>query len=234
MIRFVCWKWDAGIHKLKRIKFGPQHVNVLYNMLKRNLQEEFELICITDDPRGLYPQIKTIKIWKNYEELGKCFRRLKVFSEHMREIIGEDFFSIDLDVVITGDITSLINDTRRDCDFRIWSDTHPRTPYNGSMFYMKAGARKQVWETFNPSRMGEGREKFGYVGSDQAFIGVCLGENESTWTRKDGVYSYRVHHKEPRHFELYDNEKIVFFHGSSDPSKPETQRQASWIGRHWK
>lgn len=237
MLNIVTFKWhphDGKLHKRKQIFFGPEHVNRLQSMLARNIQRPFQLHCVTDDPKGISPEVKVIPLWNDHRAMGGCFTRLKLFSEGMRDLIGKDFFSIDLDTVIVKDITDLLEETRQNHDFRIWSDTHPKTPYNGSFFYMKAGSRSKVWTTFDPRRSPEMRLAKGYVGTDQAWIGVCLGENEAKWDRKDGIYSYRVHFKQEGRFNLNGDERIIFFHGSSDPSKPDTQKQASWIQQHWR
>lgn len=237
MLNIVCWKWrplDGKLHHRKEIFFTAEHVNILQSMLKRNIKRDFQLFCITDDPEGIDPSVKTIPLWDDNRSLGGCFVRLKMFSSKMEDLIGKDFFSIDLDTVIVSDITQLLEDTRRNHDFKMWGDTHPRTPYNGSFIYMKAGKRSKVWQTFNPLTSPSARLKHGYVGTDQAWIGVCLGEREAKWGTRDGIYSYRVHFKQQGRFNLNGDEKIIFFHGSSDPSKKDTQAQAGWIKQHWR
>lgn len=236
MINIVCWLWkpfNGAIHHRKNIFFTGEHVNRLNDMLKRNISLPYKLHCITDNPDDIHSDVNLIPLWSDNRDLGGCFVRLKSFSPMMETLIGEDFFSIDIDTVIVKDITNLLELTRKTCEFKIWSDTHYKTPYNGSFFYMKSGARKQVWEKFNPLTSPEERLKHGYVGTDQAWIACCLGENEATWDRTDGVYSYRVHMKQEGRFDLNGNEKIIFFHGSEDPSKRSTQSKSPWIADYW-
>lgn len=236
MINIVCWKWDSfngQLHPRKNIRFTHEHVNRLYNMLCRHISVPFKLHCITDNPNGINPDINLIPLWADHRELGGCFVRLKCFSPMMKGLIGEDFFSIDIDTVVVSDITDLLLETQANYDFKMWGDTHHRTPYNGSFIYMKSGARKQVWETFDPHTSPDQRVKYGYVGTDQAWIAVCLGENEAKWGLEDGIYSYRVHMKQEGRFDLNGHEKIVFFHGSEDPSKRSTQIKSPWVGEHW-
>lgn len=233
MLQVVCWKWDDGLHPKKQLKFTHEHVNRLKNMVKRNLKIPHQFVCITDDPAGIDPDIKVIPLWDDYRELGGCYVRLKAFSDEMKNVIGEYFLSLDLDCVITGDITQLVMPLLTgDVDFKIWGDTHPRTPYNGSMWMMKAGARKEVWNQFTPSCVNLGRSK-GYVGTDQAWIGYCLGENEARWHIGDGVYSHRIHFKKQRVVDKPDDCKIVFFHGAGDPSQMGIRRMYPWVAEHW-
>lgn len=238
MITFVCWKWQAtgkgGLHPKKKINFTAHHVNTLYSMLSRNLKKPFKLVCITDDPRGIDPQIETLQIWPTWQEMGGCYVRLPVFGSHMKELIGPDFFSIDLDVVIVSDITSLVEETRKSHQFKIWGDTAPFTPYNGSFFFLVTGSRRQVFERFDPIASPALGRRLKYVGTDQAWIGACLGPHEAKWSTADGVYSYRVHFLEGKRPHLQGGEKIIFFHGAHDPSKPDTQALSPWIAEHWR
>lgn len=235
MINLVTFKWDppAGkLHPRKGIAFGAQHVNRLYSMLSRHISEPFQLTCITDKIMGIREEVRCVPLWNDLRDMGGCYTRLKLFSPEMAELIGEDFFSIDLDTLILKDITSLLEGAKAH-EFKAWGDTNPTTPYNGSFFYMKAGARKQVWEKFHKVRSPEAGRQARHVGTDQAWIGACLGPNEAKWTKADGVYSYRCHFKMENRYRLNGEEKIIFFHGSEDPSKPETQKQAPWIAQHW-
>ena len=238
MLKIVCWKWkpfDGKLHPKKRIMFTAEHVNVMYSMLFRNLSVPFQLYCITDDPEGINPLVKIIPLWNDLRPMGGCYTRLKAFSKEMKKLIGKDFFSIDLDTVILQDITNLLESTRTNHDFKIWGDTNPTTPYNGSFFYMKSGCRADVWELFNPASSPAFAKAKGYVGTDQAWIGACLGRYESRWDKQDGIYSYRCHFQEEGgRTELRGDEKIVFFHGSHDPSKPETQAIVPWVKEHWR
>lgn len=237
MINIVCWLWgqpDDALHPRKQMRFGPEHVNTLYSMLNRHIRCAWRLTCITDRPQGIRQEVRCLPLWDDLRHMGGCFTRLKAFSVSMADIIGPDFFSIDLDVVITADITQLLQDTINAHDFKIWGDTNPTTPYNGSFFYMKAGARRQVWDKFDPKVSPALARQRKYYGTDQAWIGYALGPHEAKWGLADGVYSFRVHFQEGRRRVLTGNEKIVFFHGCNDPSKPETIAVAPWVARHWR
>lgn len=228
----VCWKWNAGIHPKKKIRFTAEHVNRLYSMLKRNIQHPFKLHCITDDSHGIREEVNIIPLWDDYAQMGGCYRRLRLFAKEMETLIGPDFFSIDLDVVIIRDITQLLSNARQ-FEFKMWADTNPTTPYNGSFIYMKAGKRSQVWQEFDPVESPKKAKLKRYVGTDQAWIGACLGPNEAKWGTRDGIFSYRVHFLEGRRPHLKGDEKIVFFHGASDPSKEDTQKLSPWIKDYW-
>lgn len=229
MIQVVCWKWNNGVHAKKNLLFTHEHVNRLRNMVERNLQIPHEFVCITDDPTGIDPRVRVIPLWDDLRDMGGCYVRLKAFSAQMHHVIGQRFVWMDLDTVIVRDITPIID---RPDDFVIWGDTHPRTPYNGSMVLMTAGVRPQVWGDFDRKKSPRKGEDLGYVGTDQAWIGACLGRDEKKWNTSDGVYSFRCHVRKMGR--LPRNARIVFFHGCADPSQPQIQKQHPWVEEHWR
>lgn len=234
MLVVSCFKWKP--HAGYRSEFRPETVNVLRAMVARHYPDPHAFVCITDDARGIDPDIRIVPLWSDFASVpsphgGKnpsCYRRLKLFSAEAQQILGPRFVNLDLDCVITGDLRPLWN---RPEDFMAWGDTHPRTYYNGSMILMTAGARKQVWETFDPARSPKLSMQAGCYGSDQGWISYCLGPKEAKWTKADGVYSYRNHLKTVTG--LPGNARMVMFHGSDDPWMPRVQARHPWIAQHW-
>jgi len=240
MLRIVTFKWKPP-HGY-RSKFGPETVNILASMCRRHYQKEHEFVCITDDAKGIDPAIRIIPLWEDHAKLKSpmgahqpsCYRRLKLFSAEAEQFIGPRFVCLDLDTVIVGDMTPLWD---RSEEFIVWGDTYsgkqfPKTWYNGSMFMMKAGARRQVWDEFDPVKSPIAAKKGGSFGSDQGWISHKLGPNEATWGVKDGVYSFRVH-VEPRGGQLPHNAKVVHFHGKVSPWDVKAQRHA-WVREHYR
>jgi hypothetical protein len=206
-------------------------------MVARHYQHPHRVVCVTDDPVGIDPTIGIVPLWNDHANVGNphglhqpsCYRRLKAFSSQARDWFGDRFVSVDLDCVIVGDMAPLWN---RAEDFIIWgSKTDRRSWYNGSMWMMTAGARKQVWETFNPRISPMAAKRAGHFGSDQGFIGHCLGKKEAVWGQKEGVYSFRVHLQAGK-LPLPPEARIVFFHGKHDPWDARCQ-QIPWIRENW-
>lgn len=238
MLSVVCWKWPPlpGY----RSKFGPQTVNVLRRMVARHYPDPHRFLCVTDTPKGLEPGVEFVPAWNDFARVPapsgrrnpSCYRRLRAFAPDIGATFGPRFVSLDLDLVITGDLRPLWN---RPDDFVIWGDTNPRTYYNGSMFLLNAGARPQVWTTFKPLKSPQQARAAGHFGSDQGWISFCLGPGEAKWTQDDGVYSFRNHLNgetaEPSH-ELPENARVVVFHGAHDPWGPHAQ-QIEWVRRHY-
>lgn len=231
----ICWKWKPrdGYRSI----FGPETVNTLRRMVARNFAHPHRFICVTDDPEGIDREVEIIPMWDTYASMNSphggnnpsCYRRLPMFRRDAEKWFGPRFVSIDLDVVITADIRPLW--LRRE-DFVMYGDTNPTTPYNGSMMLLRAGARAQVWEHFDPAESPRAARAKGYFGSDQAWISLCLGPNEPKWTRRDGVYSFR-NEIGPLKTDLPPGARVVICHGQFDPWSPELQR-LDWVQQHYR
>lgn len=238
MINFVCFKWKPKIGY--RSKYGPETVNVLRNMVRRHFQEEHTFTCVTDDPKGIQDDVRVVPLWNDHAQIPSphgglnpsCYRRIKLFAPDAALKFGERIVSLDLDCVIVDDIRPLFSGGE---DFKIWGDTARGTPYNGSLFMLRAGSRSKVWTDFDPVRSPRLGRKLGYIGSDQAWYGACLGPGEPKWTRADGVFSFRNQIAPPHGSgRLPQGARIVMFHGAYDPWMHEVQRRYPWIIEHYR
>ena len=236
MITVVCWKWKSP--RGYRSTFTSVHVNTLRNMVARHLHLPHEFVCVTDDPEGINKDIHLVRLWDDFKELQSfvgpkrpsCYCRLKVFNAEAAGL-GERILSIDLDAVITGDITPLVS---RDEDFVIWGDTTPRTLYNGSFWLLRRGTRQRVWDEFDPAKSPQLTKQARIIGSDQAWISYVLGSGEATWTKEDGVYSFRNNLQGNSYSTLPSNVRIVFFHGHRDPWHSDIQRKYTWVRKNYR
>lgn len=238
-LKVVCWKWapPAGY----RSTFTHVQVNTLLSMVGRHYHKPFEFVCITDDPRGISSDVRIVPLAEveQFAHLPSphggvnpaCYRRLVMYSDKAREIIGERFVAVDLDVVIVDDITPVWD--RPGVDFMIWGETLRRTPYNGSMQMMTAGARRQVYDRFDPNTSPMLARKAKFDGSDQAWISYVLGPHEKRWTMQDGVFSFRLHVR-PNAGKIPKGARIIFFEGQVDPWSPTARQMCPWIKEHWR
>jgi len=231
----ACFKWKPVPGY--RSKFGPESVNVLRRMVARHYDQPHTFVCITDDPKGLDPEVTVIPLWTDFANLPSphgrknpsCYRRLRIFSAEIEAVLGHRFVCLDLDTVITGDLTALWD---RSEDFVAYGETSPRSWYNGSMMLLTAGARQKVWTTFDPRSSPQRALAAGRFGSDQGWISHCLGKGEAIWTTKDGVYSYQVHLKH-HGGTLPADARMVMWHGAIDPDS-RTAQQLPWVREHYR
>lgn len=231
----ITFKWQqVGYHS----EFNADQVNRLARMVRRHYPHDHRFICVTDDPHGIAEDVECVPLWNDYANLKNpsvnggpsCYRRLKIFSRDAGEVFGDRIVSLDLDTVIVGDLTPLWD---IDADFKIWGDTSPRTWYNGSMFYVRAGARACLWDEFDPVQSPILAKRAGKLGSDQAWISYRLGPGEQRWSQDDGVYSWRVH-LAPNGGALPNNAVVVNFHGKDKPWTPRVYDRHEWIRRNWR
>lgn len=236
-ITFVTFKWTPpGVY---RSTFLGAHVDILRRMVRRNYPHPHRFVLVTDDATGVTePDIEIYRLWDDLGDIPSphghnnpsCYRRLRLFAKNPGAFLGERFISLDLDCVITGDLTDIV---QRDEDFIIWRSCTNGNPYNGSMFMLQAGARPQVWRDFDPVLSPRRTKAAGIFGSDQAWIAYSLGPNEAVWDKSDGVYSFRLDLR-PNGVGLPDNAKVVFFHGNYDPWDREVRRKYPWVAEHYR
>jgi len=206
-------------------------------MVQKHYPKPHRFICVTDDPTGLEPGVEVVPLWQDFAGIpsphgGKnpsCYRRLRMFHPEIGALVGPRFVTMDLDCVVTGDLSPIFDRTE---DFVMWGDqTNPTTHYNGSLLLMTAGARPNVWERFDPVYSPRESRAAGQFGSDQGWISHCLGGGEAKFDKRDGVYSFRCHLGEGLE-PLPADARVVFFHGRHDPWSPRVAHLA-WIQEHY-
>ncbi len=237
MLTIVCHKWKRAGY---RSHFKAEHVNTLYKMIQKHTTLDFQMVCFTDEPKGIIcdtrPGLKEftrIPSPMANKKNPSCFRRLPIYKKSMGEYLGATrIVQIDIDVVITGNIDNILD---RKEDFIIWGDTARSTPYNGSLVNMIPGARERVYTEFDPQTSIRKIQKSGFIGSDQAWVGVVLGPNEAKYTEKDGVYSFRNYFQmnRPERTKLPHDAKIVVFHGNIDPWNTKIYQKYPWVEEHY-
>lgn len=228
----VTFKWDP--FPGYRSHFTSEHVNRLRQNFGRFYPEPHRFICITDDGVGLDSDIEAVPLWDEFSGLRNptwpagpnCFRRLPAFGKQFREIAGDRFMQLDIDIVFTGDLRPIVNRTE---PFVIWGTSNMKIPYCASMILMTAGCHAEVYEKFDPSWSPATAHRAGYRGSDQAWINFVLGKKIPTWTTGDGVFSYNDHIRRAYRGDLPRGARAVIFHGKPDPWDVNALSWSPWI-----
>ena len=241
MISIICWKWKKSANESRyRETYTAEHVNIFAAMVKRNLQLEHEIVCITDDAAGINKDVRVIPIWDDLAVYGYCYRRLKLFDRKISGAFSNRIVSMDLDCVILKDITSLFDNNH---DFMIWDSGN--SSYCGSMFMFNKGTYSYLWDNFDVKDLTWSVDMGGWsvgksdrwvhvpsvkagfrVGSDQAYISYKVGK-VPVWKKQDGIYNFRKLNSLP------NNAKIVFFPGKHDPTHKELYTLNPWIEEHY-
>lgn len=231
MIRILTWYWrqEGG-----RVTYGPEHVNIWADMVRRNLSMSHRIACVTDMPEGIDPSIEIIAPPRDFEGIRiptwgparpQCLRRIAMFSPKAAETFGERFVCMDMDCVVSGPLDPLFE---TDAEFKIFRGTAPGRFYNGSMMMLTAGARPQVYERFNATEAAEAGRKF--IGSDQAWISHVLGPNEQTWGPEDGVRWWNRQRSE----QMPQGIRLMFFPGYFKPWQFVENMFDDWVLDHYR
>jgi len=190
-VSVVCFKYNIPGY---RTRFTATMVNKTFLGLARNVGPDvpFEFVCITDDKKGLMSDVFTRPILPAFRGLRNptsltrpnCYPRLTLFDPSNPYGLQEYFLSIDLDVVITGDVTKFIQHWR---DFIVWKI---RGRFCGSLFGGRVGATPQLFTDFDPLRSPRLTHEAGLKGSDQAWFEYKLPD-APVWTAADGIYGWQ-------------------------------------------
>lgn len=209
MITILTFLWKGW-----RPIYNYTHVNAWARMIRDNCSLPHKLVCITDDMHGI-DQCETYPLWKfpdiSQKKPQNSYRRLKLFDPQIGRKFGDRIISMDLDSVALLDIAPLISAH----DFRAVQGVG--APLNGSMFMLKVGTNRHVWDRFDvnksPLLIEEHRHNGRRIsGSDQAWMSMQL-PNAATWTEKDGIYQYSKLAGTP----TPKDARIVFFAGVVKP-----------------
>ena len=231
MNHIVCVKWGN--------KYISQYANVLYNMVKRNTTVPYEFHCITDDPTGLDPHIKTIKL-PNDPWIKSWWSKLWMFSKDF-PLQGNILF-FDLDVIVFKNIDELFNynpdkfmiirDFNR-CRVKDWKQS------NSSVMRWKPGTMNYLWDEFvqNPSRVMQNNH------GDQDWI-MRRGHQDINHWPDEWIRSYKwemvgfkntkirkgVKHIFQNPATIIEANKEAVFHGEPKPFNCGDE----WVEANWK
>ena len=208
-------------------------------MIERHYHAPFRLVCITDDPTGIDSAVDIVPLPPTkadhllvppcYNNFPSCFRRLWLFSTEACTL-GPRICNLDLDVIITGDITTLL--TTKTADFVGWSEE--RFAWNkiaGGIWLLTTGRHPEVWDRFDPDTSPQLTWQQGHRGSDQAWISQCLYPPQQRFTSKDGLW--KLAWLPTGEYAPGPAVTMVFTSGLTAPWLERTQRTHPWIRDHY-
>lgn len=233
----ITWLWKTtGWRK----GYSAGHVNAIERMLKKYLTIPYEMICITDMPKGI--NCRTVPLW-DVPKMSRrirgpnCYKRLRLFAPDIHEVLkvpeNSRLCSIDIDTIIFRNIDHLFD---HDHDFIIKEGM--ACPYNGSIWMLKAGSRPQVWHDFCPRQSPKiflnqinPITRLPYIGSDQAWMSYKI-PNEPMWTSfNHGVLDYfrDIRH----HNNIARNGCVIFFPGTMNPWDDDFKTERPDLHAHY-
>lgn len=245
-VNIICLKWGD--------RYPAYYVNELYQGVRRNLSRPFQFLCVTENPAGLLPEIRTHEfpedpgmkmVWPH------VFMKLCVLKDGFADLKGPTLF-LDVDIIITGSLDRFFDyQPGKNCIIHNWLPPHKQVFRkrpdigNSSVFRFEAGGSQYIYEKFMAEKFdAENRSLFP---TEQAFLTYAMGEKyywPDSWVRSFKRHCRRVfplNHLLPP--VLPEDASIIAFHGHPDPDeaihgytgrKPHHHtRPAPWIRRFW-
>lgn len=240
----LCLKWGA--------RYGSDYVNRLYSMAMRNTSRPLRVVCFTDDPVGIRPEveIRPLPVFDLPEPMrGHPFRRMFIFQSQVEGLEG-NVLHLDLDLLITGSIDAFF-DYRPELDFVVSENwTQPgQNIGNMSVFRFRVGALTNVWDRFRPDPMA----MMDLYRNSQTFVCRTLGKVEFFPPAWSLSFKHSLVPAWPLNFfitpKLPADARIVAFTGRPDIDEaasgvwPVTGawkklykhiRPSPWISEHWR
>ncbi|MBS0229402.1 MAG: glycosyltransferase [Proteobacteria bacterium] len=243
MVNVLCIKWGT--------KYGPEYVNRLRSMVKRNLSREHRFVCLTDDRSGIDPDIEVFDIPKvdipdfdSFKPWAKAHGWLKVtsFANPLHDITGTTLF-IDLDVVIVGSLDRFFEPAGEFLVIREW-DKRDGTG-NTSVYRYEAGAHPDLLDRIRHDQASVLRE----VRNEQEYVtGALAAQGKLGYWPAEWVRSFK-RHCIPKPLGWFGTPSIpkdaavIAFHGRPFPDDALAGRSGKWfrkvrptpwIAEHWR
>lgn len=198
-IVFACVFWRGP-----ETVYGPEYVNILADMVARNMDRPYRFICLTNDPAGLAEEVETFQL---PEGLDGWWNKIALFKPDTFPKRSRIVY-LDLDVIVTAHLDEL-------ADTRGIAADWIQGGYNSSVMTWDEGEHSEIWEKYTPAVASQ-------LHGDQDWIEQC-----SAWPMlpADWIVSYRLHALEwPP-----EDARIVAFHGLPKPADIKT----GWVPEMW-
>lgn len=237
MITVVCHLWHDP-HITPPRSYKPEHVNTLANQFRRRLSLPHKFVCVADSAEGFSKNVEVVITPEAALALRRirspegvrfpsCYQRLWNFSEAAQEVLGERIFAVDIDTLISRDISTLLNRPEDFVGWRPMARWGSDGRIGGGMYLLRTGTRTEVYTRFKGASSIQEAKQHGYRGSDQAWMSYVLGRRVPVWPCNSGVYSIRD--MKNGKLSLPADACLVHFNG---PQKPWNSPLA-WVREHY-
>lgn len=140
-------------------KYSSDYVNTLYSMVKRHCTLDIEMVCLTDDGRGVDSNITILPLPK---ELSGWWCKPYIFSNKLG--LNGTVLYMDLDVVIANNIDKLFTwESNRWCTIRDFTRKMRPTwqKYNSSVVRFNSNNLDHFWQDFSNNQQQHQRKFYG-------------------------------------------------------------------------
>ena len=206
-LKICCVKWGD--------KFGPEYVNILHDMVNRNLAvgTARDFICFTDNADGLDAGILAAPL---PGDLAGWWTKLYLFRRGVFTA-GDRVLFMDLDTVIVGAIDDI---AAYGGEFAILRDFYRPDGWQSSIMAWRGGFGAEIWDLYRKHGCPD------VEGGDQAWIEHVVSDADIWQDLLPGQFvSYKVHAREGPPA----GARVIVFHG-----KPRPHEAGGWVPQVWR
>ena len=224
-------------------KYSAEYVNKLYNSVKRNLTVPFEFVCITEDSKGINPNI-VIKDLPITSGITGWWYKPFIFDPDIN-LEGTILF-LDLDMIIFRNIDCLFTyKPKRFCIIRDFNRFAVRNfkKMNSSIFRLQAGSMPNIYlEFMKHPKIITAR----YPGDQDWLYANLKDTNDFEYWPDEWIQSYKWEMRGKPKFDtaprgqrdfamnsnptIKDDTRVAVFHGDPNPHNCKDQ----WVIDNWK
>ena len=203
---------------------ASEYVNKLYRGVKRYANREFDFICFTNEDLQVEEGVE-LRRFPLHTTTG-VLPRLYMFAEEA-ELLKRQVLCLDLDVVIVGDLSSLMNYTGQFCTRSKFREGEQHK-LDGDIMSFRAGEENtnRFWKPFikDPKlaeKMTMGRERY--------WVRMVASDIAERWDviAPGTVLSYKKHILKEK--KVPENAVVISCHGYPRPH----QIKERWIKKYW-
>ena len=194
-----------------------EHVNKLYNMIDRNTTHKFNLVCFTEDTRGIKTYIDARPLPE--ERLNGWWNRLSLFK---KGVLSGPCINIDLDVVIHNNIDELFE--LDDELYMVPNGVYGNDEYNDCVVKFNPDKHHYMWDKFIADK------SLYHVGGVDRFMTILLklGKHKHKLFPKEWFWRFGI--KEQRN----KKNKFCHFMKLNDTPKQHEVRDDEFVKEYWR
>ena len=198
-----------------------EHVNKLYEMIARNTSHKFDLICFTEDPRGIKTYIDARPLPE--QRLNHWWNRLALFK---KGVLSGPCINIDLDVVIHNNIDELFE--LDDELYMVPNGVYGNDEYNDCVVKFNPDKHHYMWDKFIADK------SLYHAGGVDRFMTILLklGEHKHKTFPREWFSKYSTATND--RLDIHKNNKFCHFIklGQHDKKQHEL-RDHEFIKKYW-
>lgn len=200
-------------------EYKPYHAQWLHRQL-----EQYDSLCLTD--AGEIQGVNTLPL---QYEWPSWWSKIEVFNPYRADIGSEDILLIDIDTVITGDLTPFLQKRAFTALTDFYAEGTQNPHMASGLMFIPAEIKHKVWDKFiiEPAHHMQAHIHMPHHG-DQGFISTCLNAERWQAVLPGAVVSYKrdVAAKDMPGYHsvrskgngmVPENTRIVCFHGNPRP-----------------